>query len=367
MEEAFAPDIPALLQPAATEPPCGPSVRYEQAFMQLRQSRAEDDASVPMGEWERPLVKADWRMVARNCMALLGRSKDLQLAAWLLDAWVRQHQLPGLIAGIELIGGLIEQYWDELHPKIEDGDSDARVSPFVWLNENLPVTLRLHVPLLFLDLPDRKFLNLTDWERIAMPQSVRDAQANDTGMDREQLLASVDAAGVKWLRQVRQDAQEAAQAWEDLSRALDDKLGADGPGMGKVADILRRLERACVSLLDGRGEPQTESMPASDESIPAASDDLPLAKEAPAMSATVAVTQIPIAVTGAIGSRQEAYRLLEAAAAYLQATEPHSPTPYLVRRAVAWGQLSLPDLMQEVLREEGDIGRFFSMLGIQRD
>ena len=68
---------------------------------------------------------------------------------------------------------------------------------------------------------------------------------------------------------------------------------------------------------------------------------------------------------GPITNREEAYRLLESVAAYLQKTEPHSPTPYLIKRAVAWGRMSLADLMQEVVREEGDITRFFSLLGIK--
>ena len=66
-----------------------------------------------------------------------------------------------------------------------------------------------------------------------------------------------------------------------------------------------------------------------------------------------------------ITSREDAYRMLEAVAAYLQKAEPHSPTPYLVKRAVTWGRMSLADLMQEVVREEGDIARYFSLLGIK--
>jgi type VI secretion system protein ImpA len=52
-------------------------------------------------------------------------------------------------------------------------------------------------------------------------------------------------------------------------------------------------------------------------------------------------------------------------AAFLEKAEPHSPTPYLVKRAVTWGRMSLADLMQEVVREEGDISRYFSLLGIK--
>ena len=69
--------------------------------------------------------------------------------------------------------------------------------------------------------------------------------------------------------------------------------------------------------------------------------------------------------SGSISSREDAYRMLEAVAAFLEKTEPHSPTPYLVKRAVSWGRMSLADLMQEVVREEGDIARYFSLLGIK--
>ena len=88
-------------------------------------------------------------------------------------------------------------------------------------------------------------------------------------------------------------------------------------------------------------------------------------ESAPPQHAAGPADQAPIPHSGAIASRDEAYRLLEDVAAYLQKTEPHSPTPYLIKRAVAWGHMSLADLMQEIVREEGDIARFFSLLGVK--
>jgi type VI secretion system protein ImpA len=64
-------------------------------------------------------------------------------------------------------------------------------------------------------------------------------------------------------------------------------------------------------------------------------------------------------------SRAQAYRTLEAVADYLSKTEPHSPTPYLIRRAVNWGRMPLPELMAEIMREEGDLNRMISVLGLQ--
>ena len=56
-----------------------------------------------------------------------------------------------------------------------------------------------------------------------------------------------------------------------------------------------------------------------------------------------------------IRSRAEAYWRLSEAADYLLRTEPHSPTPYLVKRAVAWGSMSLFELFQQIIRNEGEM------------
>ena len=56
-----------------------------------------------------------------------------------------------------------------------------------------------------------------------------------------------------------------------------------------------------------------------------------------------------------IRSRAEAYWRLSEAAAYLLRTEPHSPTPYLVQRAVEWGSMNLFDLFQQIIRNEGEM------------
>ena len=66
-------------------------------------------------------------------------------------------------------------------------------------------------------------------------------------------------------------------------------------------------------------------------------------------------------------TRAEAYETLERLADYLGSIEPHSPTPYLIRRAVSWGKMPLPQLMNEILREGGDLHGMMNMLGLQRD
>lgn len=64
---------------------------------------------------------------------------------------------------------------------------------------------------------------------------------------------------------------------------------------------------------------------------------------------------IEIWTSGPIRNRADAYRRLSEAADYLLKTEPHSPTPYLVKRAVEWGHMSLFEVFQQIVRNEGEM------------
>jgi len=70
---------------------------------------------------------------------------------------------------------------------------------------------------------------------------------------------------------------------------------------------------------------------------------------------------------GSISSRGEAFLSLREAAEFLMRTEPHSPVPYLVMRAVSWEHLPLADLFAELLRNSNDLAAVYSLLGMNRE
>jgi predicted component of type VI protein secretion system len=84
-------------------------------------------------------------------------------------------------------------------------------------------------------------------------------------------------------------------------------------------------------------------------------------KELPA--ARAAETAAVATPGGAPRSRDEAYRRLGEIAEYLLRTEPHSPVSYLVKRAVAWGEMPLTELLQELLDSESDLKQIYRLLG----
>lgn len=366
----FAPDLTALLAALPGDDPVGRSLRYEPAYAQIRDARLEEDQNLPMGEWTRPLKRADWRAMEALCIDVLSKtSKDIQVAAWLTEAWIRLHGLAGLVAGTRLLEGLCRAFWENVHPRIEDGDAEVRTAPFFWANDTFAHTLFLHVPLMPRADVSPPYLSLHDWQRAVTAEyaagASRDSKAQGAASRKEMLQEALQHIPV--LVAIDNCAMQAIDAWNTLTHLLDAQLGEQSPSLSKVSDNLKNIRLAVRSLLqdhDPRESPEPlapTNTNSSDAETTAMEDDAKhhlspsMPTDAPMLSS------LPVRVT----TRAEAYRLLELASAYLEHTEPHSPTPYLIKRAINWGRLPLPELMQEVIQEEGDISRYFSLLGIK--
>jgi len=338
-------------------------MRYDPTFTEIRLAREEDDPNLPMGQWERPLKRADWVLIEDRCKNMLAeRSKDLQIAVWLLESWTRQHGFEGLLRGLHLVDGLLRRHWTEVHPVIdEDNDADARVAPLVWLNESMSMTLKVHVPLLRVAGRKPPKVSFADWERLVAREvsGQEHAVEKNSGTDSEELPLTredVIAYAHQHLHDELQTKLELVRhclaCLTALTSFVDIQLGMDSPNLGKLHGTLTAIERALTQLIPAK-------------SAPAAMEDLPPQGLNMPITTAGEIIMAPPVTLSHWQSRHEAYVTLEAIADYLAVVEPHSPTPYLLRRAVNWGRMPLPELMAEIIKEEGDLNRLMNLIGLR--
>ncbi len=101
-------NLDALLAPIAGENPSGENLQYSGLHDEIREARRADD-DVPQGDWVRELKVADWEKVAELAgESLSGKTKDLQIVAWLSEAAVNMNGFPGLRDSLKLANGLLE-------------------------------------------------------------------------------------------------------------------------------------------------------------------------------------------------------------------------------------------------------------------
>jgi type VI secretion system protein ImpA len=354
-------DLAPLLQPVPGPDPTGLPLRYAGDYDRIQEARQEDDASLPQGIWQRQLKRADWDQVAALCAdALINRSKDLQIAAWLVEAAVQRQGFAALAPGFALLDGLADGFWPDLYPAIEEGDLEARLSPLAWLNERLPVLLH--------QLPVTRTTGVTvaahSWADYG------NAERHEVIRQRDPKAAAKAEAGGRVTLQAFLDSvahtpnafflplygalAAAAAALAQLTERLDGLCGRQAPNLAGIRNAVDELEAWVGTILMERN-----ALPA----LEAPSSPLDEADAAEAAHAVEVDEVVMPLLDGPIRNREDAYRRLGEVAEYLFRTEPHSPTPYLVQRAVAWGQMPLHELLPELARR-GDLGQLFELLGI---
>lgn len=113
---------------------CGEDLQYDAVYDAIRRARQPDADSLPSGVWERPEKKMDWEFIGKQCFDFLTqRSKDLQVGAWMVEAFIYSQDLEGAAHGMSLFSEMTIKFWQDIHPRMEDGDIELRLRPVNWL------------------------------------------------------------------------------------------------------------------------------------------------------------------------------------------------------------------------------------------
>lgn len=356
--------LEALLRPIPGADPSGRSLQYDQVLDRIKDARRSDDATSTRGIWDRDLKSADWNAVRQLCEdTLIRESKDLQVAAWLMEAWLHLEGLTGLRRGLELMLQLSESYWETIHPEISQG-IDFRIAPFVWINEKLPAGLG-GVVVVHADAEGDSKATWDQWKRALWLEKVAARSPNDEEIQSEiaesHSVGSFRALCTKTTESFFRDTaaviEDAIETTRSLETFLDDRMGDDSPSLVRFrAELKEILTWIQVVVKEGSFTPDMVEA----EAEPTTQEESMEPVDAPSGEAP------PVAMPGAIRSRQDAYRVLLDAARYLKKVEPHSPTPYLVMKAVSWGDKTLDDLLREFVREGLNLEALFTFLGIEQ-
>jgi type VI secretion system protein ImpA len=347
--------VEELLAPVSGAAPCG-APRAEDAVLQkVAEAAREDDPHVSHGIWAKPLKRAQWGLVAQLCSDALAHDvKDLRLAGWLGKAWVRQRGVAGLVDGARLMAGVAAQYWDGVYPSAPGGDQEGRLDALAWFDRHMHEALGC-VQLAAGASPAGRLFTLNEWALVLHHEHLgaqaadprrKNAPADPKNLTRQHFTTAVSMTPAEFYLALLYQLRDAEEALAQLEQELALRLGEQAPRMGAIGTRIEQCYQATQELA-GIGQnieldmPETEG---GDGGVPEA---------------------LPRPAHGHKGphSRDEAYRRLGEIADYLMRTEPHSPVPYLVKRAVAWGGMPLAELLQELLDSESDLKQIYRLLG----
>jgi type VI secretion system protein ImpA len=350
-------DLTALLTPIPGDNPAGENLQYAGVHDEIREARRADD-TLTKGDWEHEPKVADWpRVVDLSTSALASKTKDLQIASWMVEAMVQLHGLVGLRDGLKLMRGLHERFWDRLYPEIDEGNLDGRANAMSAMDTRLEIPIK-SAPLTKSGLEfDYSYLQWEDSTKFDIPENLENLDSE--AFERFSAMKAEAEAGNKTTSEAWRKAKDntrrvfyeetfalLSDCWTEfqaLDKVMDEKYAKQTPGLGNLKQTLDAVRTLVEKLV--KEKRILEPDPVDDEGAAGGENG----EGTPG---------------GPLRGRTEALRQLAEVAQYFQRTEPHSPVAYLVQRAVKWGHMPLELWLAEVIKDGAVLGHVKETLGI---
>ncbi|NWO05752.1 MAG: type VI secretion system protein TssA [Alteromonadaceae bacterium] len=376
MSEEYISQLPMdrLLAGISESSPCGDDTRGDASpaspyftLKDLRNQARAQERQV-FSDDELPQIP-QWRQLMEEIPEVLEtRSKDLEFVAWLIEALCRERGFDGLTDGFNLARELIENFWVQIYPMPDEEGQETRIAPLVGLNgfdgEGTLIKPIISVPLFF---DGDGSTSYATWHAeqaadVARLDSTRaEARIRSGAMSLEVLEKAVRETSTEHLVTMRLSIERCKSAFAALSDAMDQAMEGD---LQPTSNIRKALDRCQLALNHHAGQRIDDYLAAH---APAQES-----QEVDETGASEATSGVALAVEGrrvdpvkvAIESRKDALVQLRKLSEFFHSTEPHSPVSYAILRAVRWSELSLPELMDELISDQGARDGFFKLTGV---
>lgn len=292
-------DSQTLVRPITAESPCGESLEDTPLLTSFDTFRLFGQAT--------PLDPVpEWGEIKNRALDALGRSKDLRLLAYLGSAVLRTDGVPAFSDTLDIAAKWLDEYWSQVHPLVAE-DAVLRRNALNCFADQMAVIDGLRrVPLVSSRVHGNFSLRDID---IATGQTL--PKDGDQRPDPERIKAAFAAMPVEELAGLHHSVLRATAAIKGIDARMRDAAGSDStPDFDPLSAQLVKIERALSAQLALRPEARAAGVEAVDESDAGAAASL-----------------------GAIRSRHDAIKALDAVADFFQRTEPSSPIPLFLARA----------------------------------
>ena len=353
-------DVHELLAPIPGGDPAGSDASFSDQFDRIREARRADDSGLAQGEWQTELKVADWREAQSLAEDILLRtSKDLQAAVWLSEAAISRFGLEGARDGFELLYGLLDQYWDGLYPRADDGDLEERSSKLAWFATYGSRALQN----LMLNDDPQAALTLAAWmdSREVDNLGRQNAEAYQAALDEGRISGEtydtrIQSTPEAVIRERIDLVQAAREAFARFSAKSDERMGRDAPSLAAIDDALKKIQQiyarvAAAKGIGGIAAPVDEGAGDGGASV------------APGAGGGGGGVALDLGA-GSLASKEAALRALGEIAGFFRRTEPHSPVAYLLDRAVSWANMPLDQFLAEIIRDESTLSSIRERVGL---
>ncbi|MBV7310011.1 type VI secretion system protein TssA [Acinetobacter sp. CWB-G5] len=366
-------EIEPLLSPISSDQPCGQDLSFSNEFHAIKIAKTQDDPLLDQGDWVAEPKQADWQFVEQKSIELLtGKSKDLRLLGWLLEAWSNLYGFEGTAKALELMHRTLNEYWTQLHPEIEEEDLDQRLGLLQGsINHLIPLIKQVAI----VNVPA---FSLSDYEALLRQKNHLlkqvESYTDDTNSSQilEQFEQSLFNTSKSFQYQNYQHFSALLAEWSILKSVLDTLMGLDAPSFAAIDTQLENIHTSLKKLY--KTDVFTQPLMATQTSESSAAATITTQalsftqhKEQEIDMNTVHPSKgFQVQPQNHLANREQAMRVLQEISDYFQANEPHSPVSYMLQKTIKWSQMPLHEWLNQVIKNENPLHNVQELLGVQQ-
>ena len=319
----------ALLEPVSEDAPAGEDLSYDSERSEL-ELVFDSSVSVSASGDGADAAEVDWRTVLKQIEGQFGRTKDVWLAVYLCRAGARSGQLDVVEAGAQTLAGLFEQYWDTVHPTIDELGVPGRKGPCDSLAARAEFLIPLERAILFAH-PRLGAWSGADLERFRAGGGA----AEGYGMFR----AALEELGDEPLKEALARVDSIEDGFRRADAAFMANAGGEPtPNFAPTYELLGKIRRGLSTFMTAApAEAGGDDAEAYDGSASGGSRS----GRGPSDGGGARLS-------GSVDSREDVIRALDAIADYYHRREPSSPVPLVLRRAKAWVTMDFMSVLKDI-------------------
>ena len=238
-------NIEAILSPIPGENSAGESLRYDPIYSEIQEARRADDL-LDKGDWQHEIKISDWdKVFDLSVSALTERTKDLQLGVWLLESLTTTEGFEGLHVGLQIMTGLLQQFWDNVYPVIEDDDLDFRIGPLEFLNDKVWLAVK-QIPL-----TDGSVSSGYSWLKWQESRQEVDTEGKISAEDFDRAIRSSSGSFYEILHI---NITSCLQEFKFLDEIVDERFGREAPRLAEFKTALEDCDFLVKKILKEKKE-----------------------------------------------------------------------------------------------------------------
>jgi len=312
----------------------------------------------------------NWQDVNDTCwQALTEKSKDVEIVCWwIMSLAFQQNSITKISAALELLPPFFEKFWPDVQPFLPEDKLKAtspeelaslraefQLKPIIQLLGESTASGLLYMPLQMLSLVGEvdhsQYLSASKSGKLAelkilVKKDFPKLQSGitDTILALNLAIESLNSLDV-WLKKTTASLSISVISAQFLRSNLSDCLMAIKHLVGDSYSVWP-LDQVSPIVKD---MPQNNNTSIADQVTDSSAIVQAALQTTSIQQPSSFTTQVNLA------NRDQAFQELRKIADYFSKSEPHSPVSFLLEKAIRWGYMSLPELMQELMKGNDNV------------